>query len=63
MKFIKEIWLYELNKMRRVRVPMDSSFDPSIFNAPLTSDISLTSLSQSSINPNSNNLTITGNYY
>jgi len=49
--------------MRRVRVPMDSSFDPSIFNAPLTSDISLTSLSQSSINPNSNNLTITGNYY
>jgi len=37
---------------------MDSSFDPSIFNAPITSDISLTSLSQSSINLNST-LTIT----
>jgi len=37
---------------------MDSSFDPSIFNAPITSDISLTSLSQSSINPNPS-LTIT----
>jgi len=41
---------------------MDSSFDPSIFNAPITSDISLTSLSQSSINLNPT-LTITGNYH
>jgi len=46
--------------MRRMRIPMDSSFDPSIFNAPITSDISLTSLSQSSINPNSASLNITG---
>ncbi|KAG4086294.1 ATP-NAD kinase [Neocallimastix lanati (nom. inval.)] len=45
--------------MRRMRIPMDSSFDPSIFNAPITSDISLTSLSQSSINPNSASLNIT----
>jgi len=48
--------------MKRMKVAMDSSFDPSIFNAPITSDISLTSLSQSSINPNPS-LTITGYYY